>query len=113
MTEAAAEEASAWPDPATTRRTWRYQPVLVRQGEESYLSLCEVYLDAEGRLSAWTGPGMSPQGNDAEDLEGDLANMLAETRRWAAVPRDELKVGMAFEERAVADRAAEDRAASA
>lgn len=79
--------------------SWRYQPVWVDHGEERVFSLCEVYLDKDGRLEGWTEkPVMEAIGiDDVQDLRGCLAQMLADSYRWKPVAFSSLKVGMTFE----------------
>jgi len=79
--------------------SWRYQPVWVDHGEERVFSLCEVYIDKDGRLEGWTEkPVMEAIGiDDAQDLRDCLAQMLADSYRWKPVAFSSLKVGMTFE----------------
>jgi hypothetical protein len=81
---------------------WHYQPVYVESTHEGetvrVYSLCEVYLDSDGRLESWTDSQIDPIGNDTvTDLQGTLAFMLADTHRWAPVAHNALKRGMCFE----------------
>lgn len=78
--------------------TWRYQPVWTGGPENDAFSLTEVYLDAEGRLVNWTqSEAITPIGNSALDLIGELSNMLDDARRWKPVAFASLKAGMVFE----------------
>ena len=78
--------------------TWRYQVVWTEEGGERIYSVCEVYLDEDGRLDSWTtDPVMRPIGEDRDDLEWTLVAMLADTGEWAPVNFASLKVGMVFE----------------
>lgn len=80
--------------------TWRYQPVWMTDtnGEDAFYVI-EVYLDDKGRLERWQADPEDtlPAGNDLEDLQGELVNMLVDAFRWKPVRCDELRVGMAFE----------------
>lgn len=75
--------------------SWHYQPVYETEddGTRCY-SLCEVYLDGDGKLKGWTqNPSMKPQGTTVEELVRDLGRMLAATSEWEPVEFSELKVG--------------------
>ncbi len=83
---------------ARGKMTWRYQVVWTEEGGERIYSVCEVYLDEDGRLDSWTtDPVMRPIGEDRDDLEWTLVAMLADTGEWAPVNFASLKVGMVFE----------------
>lgn len=82
----------------TTGGGWRYQPVFVLHGDELVFSLCEVYFDANGKLSRWTQePAMVPQGETMEDLSNDLARMIGDLFKWKPVAHSSLTAGMRFE----------------
>ncbi len=81
--------------------TWRYQPVFVTTtvGAESIqtFTICEVYIDKDKRLEAWTeNRSVQPSGGSLSDLQSDLAYMLADSFRWEPVEFSELLVGMTF-----------------
>ena len=76
----------------------RYQPVWTfdDRGVPVYF-LCEVDLDAAGRLVAWRRtPNMGALGSDQTELIGDLSYMFADAVRWKPVALDDLKPGMTF-----------------
>lgn len=76
---------------------WRYQPVYADEPLGRVYSLCECHFDKDGLLEAWTEePAMVPQGETIEELSGDLARMMVDTRRWEPVAFSDLKVGMKF-----------------
>lgn len=79
--------------------SWRYQPVFVKHkstGRISY-SLCEVYLEKDGKLKSWTAdPVIAPHGIDQHDLQGSLALMISDAFKWKAVDHRKLRVGMTF-----------------
>ena len=77
----------------------RYQPVWTfdDRGVPVYF-LCEVDLDAAGRLVAWRRtPNMGALGSDQTELIGDLSYMFADAVRWKPVALDDLKPGMTFQ----------------
>lgn len=77
---------------------WRYQPVWKDFGEQRVYSLCEVYIDADGKLESWTDdPAMIPQGEEPDELRMDLTHMLMDSMRWVPVAVDTLTVGMTFQ----------------
>lgn len=83
---------------------WRYQVVIRKHFDENKqhtwdtFSLCEIYLDSEGRLEGSAeNMNISPSGNDIEDLVGSIENMLSDARKWKPVCEEDLKVGMTFE----------------
>ena len=79
---------------------WHYLPVYIEydDGHREY-SLCEVALDKDGKLLAWTkNYKMSPYGDDIDDLIGDLQDMYQDARKWKAVKFSSLKEGMVFEQ---------------
>lgn len=79
---------------------WRYQAVWF----EGSLLLIEVHLSHEGELLMWsdlndpnrTFTGHYPTGNDIEDMIGTIELMLSDTKRWAPIKYEDLKVGMIF-----------------
>jgi hypothetical protein len=83
--------------------SWHYLPVWIEyhrpgaEPERSY-SICEVYVDVEGRLENWTvSPEMRPGGTSLDELRGDLNMMLSDASRWKSVAFSALKTGMVFE----------------
>ena len=78
---------------------WRYQAVYVTPNDDVIeYSICEVYLDKDDNLEAWTENfNISPSGNTIEELVGDIQLMLGDAKKWKAVPFDSLCVGMNFE----------------
>jgi hypothetical protein len=75
---------------------WRYQPVVMSDG--AYL-LCEVHVNADGSLRAWTDPGIYPSGygDDAlGELTGDICRMLLDAYAWHPVRNTDLRAGMRF-----------------
>jgi hypothetical protein len=79
---------------------WRYQPVYVDLDGERRYSLCEVYLDGDGRLEHWTvKTSMAPEGDSPEDLVGGLRHMMRDAQKWVPVQFTDLVVGMAFREK--------------
>lgn len=77
--------------------SWRYQPVIIGEGEDAVVVLCEVYFDKNGKLEMWTQePRMSPQGSDVLELSGDLMRMYVDTLSWFPEPFDNLHIGMTF-----------------
>lgn len=77
---------------------WRYQPVYVEEGDEFIVSLCEVYFDNDGKLSAWTEDAeMSPSGSSIDELSRDLVHMLSDAYKWRPVRFSDLRPGMTFE----------------
>lgn len=79
--------------------TWRYQPVYTEDpdGARTY-SLCEVYLDDAGKLEMWTEEKrMTPTGETAQDLIGDLIMMLSDAHKWEPVRFDDMEPGMQLE----------------
>ena len=85
--------------------TWRYQAVYnvkeMEGGKKHYtFSVCEVYLDEDGKLCAWTkDASMEPTGEIHSELIQDLEHMLKDVKEWEPVQFDSLKVGMTFEKR--------------
>ena len=78
--------------------SWRYQPVVVTEGEETWITLAELYFDEADRLCAWQmKPINTPMGDTVEELTDDLVHMLCAARRWVPVPFEALAVGMVFE----------------
>ncbi|MBI1650124.1 hypothetical protein [Hyphomicrobium sulfonivorans] len=80
--------------------SWHYLPVWVDHEHCVEFTLCEVYLDSEGRLKSWTEkPAMTPQGDDLDDLRAMLEQMLQDANRWEPVRHADLKVGMVLKKR--------------
>jgi hypothetical protein len=80
--------------------TWHYLPVITGDGDETSFSLCEVYLNDDNTLSAWsTDSAMTPYGADVDDLVGTLILMLYAAHKWEPVRHSNLKVGMIFKRR--------------
>lgn len=76
---------------------WRYQPVWADSNGERTFGLCEVYLDADGKLEMWTeSMEMGAIGNDMEDLVGTCARMLVDAQKWVPVEHAALQVGETF-----------------
>jgi len=78
--------------------SWRYQAVYSENadGVRSY-SICEVYFDDDGKLTAWTeSMEISPYGSSLEELVGDLDMMREDIKNWESVPVGGLEVGMGF-----------------
>ena len=81
--------------------TWRYQAVYLERdmGEKEY-SICEIYLDKNGKLEAWTeNHQMSPYGFTLKELRGDLRIMMKDVRKWKPVDFNSLQIGMTFKRR--------------
>ena len=84
------------------KSSWRYQAVYIERDigkNEKYLeySICEVYLDKDGKLEMWTEDHkMSPYGNTLKELKGDLKFMLDDVRKWKPVDFNSLQVGITF-----------------
>jgi len=81
---------------------WRYQAVYVERNIEENeksleFSICEVYLDKDGKLEMWTEDSkMSPFGNSIDELTNDLQFMINDVQKWKPVPFNSLQVGMDF-----------------
>jgi len=81
---------------------WRYQTVYIEHGTGDgeitrEYSLCEVYLDKNGKLDKWTeSRSMSPMGESVEELIDDLQFMLNDAAKWKSVEFESMKVGMTF-----------------
>lgn len=57
--------------------TWHYLPVYVEHDGRIEFSICEVHLDDERLITAWTvDRAMAPSGESVEELRGDLECML-------------------------------------
>jgi len=84
--------------------TWRYQAVWregtgVLAGERHY-SICEVYLDDDGRLANWTeNPAIAPGGESWEDLQRSVGRMYEECWNFEPVAVADLQAGMTFRRR--------------
>ena len=82
---------------------WRYQAVYIEHDtadkeKTADFSICEVYLDKDGKLEMWTeSHKMSPHGETLEELAEDLQFMTDDVRKWKPVPFNSLQVGMNFE----------------
>ena len=82
---------------------WRYQAVYSESSNEmgeTYCSftICEIYLDKDGRLTAWTeNPSIAASGETPDELTRDLQLMLNDTTKWKPVLFESLQVGMVFE----------------
>ena len=81
--------------------TWRYQAVYIENhnGNKEY-SICEVYLDDDGKLDSWTeSHRIHPFGSETlNELINDLQRMMDDANRWKPVPTNKLQVGMTFEQ---------------
>ena len=79
---------------------WRYQAVYNGDDDElRTFSICEVYLDKNGKLETWTeNSSIAPSGWTLEELTGDLRLMLNDISRWKPVLFDSLQIGMIFDE---------------
>ena len=78
---------------------WRYQAVYVENKDNACeYSVCEVYLDANGRLEAWTeSRRIAPLGETLDELLGDIRCMTEDISKWKPVPYNALRAGMTFE----------------
>lgn len=77
---------------------WRYQPVWRDTPIERVYSICEIYIDENDRLEAWTeSPEIWPGGNSKEEALLDIMRMYVDCARWEAVPFESLRVGMVFD----------------
>jgi len=64
-------------------------------------TICEIYLDTNGRLEGWTDcKAMAPNGETIEELTDDLKMMLKDISAWKPVSYDSLTAGMTFEQNA-------------
>ena len=82
--------------------SWHYLPVYVQHEKHRSYSLCEVYLDAHGKLDSWTeAMAVAPVGNDIPDLVGALNLMLQAAQKYEPVEYGTLKSGMTFQCREV------------
>jgi len=83
---------------------WRYQAVYVERefGNDDITkeySICEVYLDKNGKLEAWTeNASVAPHGESVNELTKDIHFMLSDLSKWEAVAFNSLYVGMDFNE---------------
>jgi len=60
-------------------------------------SLCEVYLDKDGKLEYWTeSHQMSSYGKSADELIEDLEMMLTDAKMWKSEDFESLVSGMKF-----------------
>ena len=84
--------------------SWRYQAVYIehdtgKNKKDREYSICEIYLDKDGRLENWTeSPSIAPGGVTFEELTGDIRFMLDDVSKWEAVAFESLRVGMTIEE---------------
>ncbi|MCL2591969.1 MAG: hypothetical protein FWD82_01265 [Defluviitaleaceae bacterium] len=82
---------------------WRYQAVYTSNNSDNNetskeYSLCEVYLDKDGKLESWTESRfMSPMGYTVDELMGDLQIMLDDAAKWKPVEFESMQVGMCFQ----------------
>jgi len=82
---------------------WRYQAVYTSHdndvgGNFFAFSICEVYLDKEGKLEFWTeNPKMEPSGETYDELIYTLEMMMNDVRKWKPVLFDKMQVCMTFE----------------
>ena len=86
--------------PRSADPLWRYQPVITgTHGEpDQTLSLCEVYLDEDGKLASWAKAlDCAPFGDNIAELLSDIRRMKADAKQWKPVHASELKVGLAFQ----------------
>jgi len=80
--------------------TWRYQAVWREEMGERYYSICEVYLDDDGRLECWTqDPAIAPGGEDWEELQRAIGRMHEACSTWEPVAFESLQAGMTFKRR--------------
>lgn len=83
-----------------TKRAWRFQPVYAVFDEDRVYSLCRVYVMPDDTLDSWSeDAAIVPQGNDIEDLTGEMSRMIVDAWRWEPVAFADLKVGMSFQRR--------------
>jgi len=82
--------------------TWRYQAVWREHDGERAYSICEIYLDDDGRLDNWTqNPAIAPGGDSCEELQRDIGRMSEACRNWEPVAFEALQAGMTFKRRSV------------
>ncbi|QIM15539.1 hypothetical protein G7067_02520 [Leucobacter insecticola] len=75
--------------------TWHYLPVFVEDEAKVEYSICEVFLDDDGLLEAWTEIcSIAASGESADELRSDLEYMLNDVACWAPVRFSDLTVGM-------------------
>ena len=85
--------------------TWRYQAVFGENendfdGTCNVYTICEVYLDADGKLEFWTeSEAIAASGETIEELTADLQLMLKDISTWQPIHFDSLEIGMTFEKR--------------
>ena len=80
---------------------WRYQTVYIEHGTGDEITreytLCEVYLDKDGKLESSTvNHAMSPMGDSVDELIGTLQIMLEDAAKWEPVEFESMQVGMIF-----------------
>jgi|GEM_PF-3240462 len=84
---------------------WRYQTVYFEHRTcnneiTREHSLCEVYLDKDGKLDKWIASRfISPMGESVEELLDDLQFMLNNAIKWEPVEFESMHVGMTFKEK--------------
>jgi len=86
--------------------TWRYQAVWhehddgrADENDRAY-SLCEVYLNEDGRLDSWTmNPAIAPGSDTWEELQRDIGRMNEACQNWEPVAFESLRPGMTFKRR--------------
>jgi len=82
--------------------SWRYQTVYIEHGTSDdeitrEYTLCEVYLDKDGKLEGSTeNHAMSPMGDSVDELIGTLQIMLEDAAKWEPVEFESMQVGMTF-----------------
>jgi len=83
---------------------WRYQAVYSKNqnslgGTYNAYTICEIYLDVNGKLKSWTeNNAIPPSGETIEELIDDINLILEDVSKWKPVPFESLKVGMTFEQ---------------
>lgn len=82
---------------------WRYQPVFEDQDGERSFYMCEVYFDDAGNFNRWSDMGVSPGGEDLEDMTADMTRMLVDAYSWKPARFSELRPGYVFERRIAMD----------
>ena len=89
--------------------TWRYQAVWHEHDDgradekDRAYSLCEVYLNEDGRLDSWTmNPAIAPGSDTWEGLQRDIGRMYEDCWNWEPVAVADLHAGMTFKRRPAA-----------
>ncbi|MCL2564409.1 MAG: hypothetical protein FWE24_01185 [Defluviitaleaceae bacterium] len=81
---------------------WRYQTLYIEHGTGDdeitrEYTLCEVYLDKDGKLEdSNENHAMSPMGDSVDELIGTLQIMLEDAAKWEPVEFESMQVGMTF-----------------